>query len=195
MAGAKASRGQWPPARAGPWSTAPEGKTIETVVTYLEMTAPPSHAEVPPRLGKLALLRAEQPTVSFYRYLYDAVGGAWSWVDRKRLSDDELAAIIQHPEVEIYVLYLAGVPAGYAELDLRQKPEIELAYMGLVPEAIGKGLGPYLLDWVIRRAWEESPTRLWVHTCTLDHPKALALYQRFGFKPYMQRTETVDPEL
>ncbi len=174
---------------------APKPEPIETVVTYLEMTAPPSHAKLPPGLVKLALLRAEQPTVSFYRYLYDAVGGAWSWVDRKRLSDDELAAIIHDDAVEIYVLYLAGVPAGYAELDLRKKPEIELAYMGLVPEAIGKGLGPYLLDRVIRRAWQESPTRLWVHTCTLDHPKALALYQRFGFKPYMQRTEYLDPEL
>jgi GNAT superfamily N-acetyltransferase len=172
-----------------------EPEKIETVVTYLEMTAPPRHPEVPPVLGKLALLRAEAPTLSFYRYLYDAVGRPWAWVDRKRLSDDELAAIIQDPAVEIYVLYMAGVPAGYAELDLRDRPEIELAYMGLMPEAIGKGLGPYLLDWVIRRAWEESPSRLWVHTCTLDHPKALALYQRFGFKPYMQRTEDVDPEV
>ena len=168
-------------------------ETIETTVTYLEMTEPPSHAEVPAPLRKLALLRASSPTVSFYRYLYDAVGRAWTWVDRKRLSDDELAAIIQDQRVEIYVLYVAGVPAGYAELDRRESPDIELAYIGLVPEFTRQGLGSYLLDWVIRRAWDYGPSRLWLHTCTLDHPKALSLYQRFGFTPYEQHTEHVDP--
>ncbi len=169
----------------------PEG-VIETTVTYLEMTGPPRHAQLPTPLRKLALLRAGQPTVSFYRYLYDAVGRPWTWVDRKHLSDDELVAIIQDSRVEIYVLYVAGVPAGYAELDRRTEGEIELAYLGLVPEFIGQRLGPYLLDWTIWRAWEYEPRRLWVHTCTLDHPKALALYQRFGFVPYRQEIEELD---
>ncbi len=169
----------------------PEG-VIETTVTYLEMTGPPSHAQLAAPLRKLALLRAEQPTVSFYRYLYDAVGRPWTWVDRKHLSDDELAAIVQDELVEIYVLYVAGVPAGYAELDRRTKGEIELAYLGLVPEFVGQRLGPYLLDWAIWRAWEYEPRRLWVHTCTLDHPKALGLYQRFGFTPYRQEIEELD---
>ena len=169
----------------------PEG-VLETTVTYLEMTGPPHHTQLPMPLRKLALLHAEQPTVSFYRYLYDAVGRPWTWVDRKHLSDDDLAAIIQDERVEIYVLYVAGVPAGYAELDRRTDGEIELAYLGLVPEFIGQRLGPYLLDWVIWRAWEYEPRRLWVHTCTLDHPKALSLYQRFGFTPYGQEIEELD---
>ena len=168
---------------------------IETIVTYLEMTAAPRHAEVPAPLRKLALLRAQKPTVSFYRYLYDAVGRPWTWVDRKRLSDDELAAIIQDDHVEIYVLYVGGVPAGYAEIDRRRESEIELAYFGLVPEFTGQGLGSYLIDWVIRRAWDYGPSRLWVHTCTLDHPSALSLYQRFAFTPYKRETQYVDPNL
>lgn len=168
---------------------------VETVVTYLEMTESPRHPELPVPHGKLALLHAECPPVGFYRYLYDAVGRAWTWVDRKRLSDDELAAVIRDQRVEIYVVYAAGVPAGFAELDRRQVPDIELAYLGLVPEFIGRGLGAYLLDWVIRRAWEYQPARLWVHTCTLDHPKALGLYQRFGFVPYKQQIERLDPHV
>ncbi len=170
-------------------------ETIETVVTYLEMREPPSHPEVPTPARKLALLRAEKPSVSFYRYLYDAVGRPWTWVDRKRLSDEELAAIIEDEKVEIYVLYVAGVPAGFAELDLREKSEIEVAYFGLMPEFIGEGLGPFLLDWTIRRAWESVPSRLWMHTCTLDHPGALPLYQRLGFVPYKRETEHVDPNV
>lgn len=170
-------------------------ETIETIVTFLEMTRPPGHPEVPAPLKKLALLRASRPPVSFYRYLYDAVGRPWTWVDRKRLSDEELATIIHDEEVEVYVLYVAGVPAGFAELDLRRRPEIELAYLGLLPDFTGQGLGPHLLDWVIRRAWEYGPSRLWVHTCTLDHRGALPLYQRFGFRPYKRENEQVDPNV
>jgi GNAT superfamily N-acetyltransferase len=165
---------------------------LETTVTYLEMTGPPHHAELHAPLRKLALLHAEEPPVSFYRYLYDVVGSPWHWVERKRLSDDELRAVIQHERVEIYVLYAAGVPAGYAELDRREEDEIELAFFGLAPEFIGQRLGPYFLDWMIWRAWEYEPRRLWVHTCTLDHPKALGLYQRLGFTPYMQETQFLD---
>ncbi len=165
---------------------------IESIVTYLEMTRPPSHAELPAPLKKLTLLRAWNPPVSFYRYLYDAVGRPWTWTDRKRLSDEELGAIIQDDDVEIYVLQVGGVPAGYAELDLRRKPEIELAYLGLMPDFIGQGLGPYLLDWMIRRAWEYGPSRLWLHTCSLDHPGALPLYQRFGFRPYKREIERIE---
>ncbi len=169
-------------------------KPIESIITSLEMHSAPAHPALhPPASLKLALLRAENPSVEFYRYLYDVVGRDWNWVDRKRLSDDALAAIVGDERVEIYVPYVGGVPAGYAELDRRQAPDIELAYFGLAHDFIGLGLGRYLLDWVIRRAWEYGPARLWVHTCTLDHPSALPLYQRMGFVPYRQDREMIDP--
>lgn len=166
-----------------------DGK-LETTVTYLEMRAAPSGPPwEPPREG-LAIVRAERPTASFYRYLYDTVGERWLWGDRRRLGTQALLAIIRHPDVEVHVLWDHGVPAGYAELDGRVAGELELSYFGLLPDFIGQRLGPYLLDWTIRRAWTKAPARLWVHTCTLDHPSALPLYQRCGFVPYQQATES-----
>ena len=109
-------------------------------------------------------------------------------------ADEALAAIIRDARVEIYVLYCDGAPAGYAELDFRKKGEVELAYFGLIPEYIGRGLGGYMLDWAIDTAWSRRPGRVWVHTCTLDHPAALAVYQKAGFVAYDQETVTIpDP--
>jgi len=140
----------------------------------------------------LALLRAENPPVAFYRYLYDNVGEPWFWIDRRKLDDEALAAILADPLVELYVLYVGGVPAGYVELDRRPEPDINLAYFGLMPELTGRGLGPWLLNWAVDAAWQHRPRRLTVDTCTLDHPKALAVYQRAGFVPYRQERKTID---
>lgn len=172
----------------------PEGK-IESVITYLEMTEPPANPPPPAPpipMGKLALLKADRPTVSFYRYLYNTVGGPWLWYERRLMDDDTLAAILQSPDVEIFVLYVGGVPAGFGELDFRHKPDLELAYFGLMPEFIGRGLGRYLLRCMIDEAWSRKPARFWVHTCTEDHPGALNAYQRAGFQPYRQETEIID---
>jgi GNAT superfamily N-acetyltransferase len=89
------------------------------------------------------------------------------------------------------VLYVDGVPAGYAELDRRKQEEVELAYFGLVPEFIGRKLGPFLLNWAVDTAWFGKPKRLWVNTNNLDHPKALQIYQKAGFVPYRQETQTI----
>lgn len=165
--------------------------TKETIVTYLEMHAPPQRTRQCPVPPDTLVMQAVQPTASFYRYLYNTVGETWDWHERRRMSDDELCAIVQHPEVSVFVAYVGGVPAGYAELDARQLPDIELAYFGLLPEFIGKGLGGFLLDWAVDQAWSFQPHRLWVHTCTLDHPNALAVYQRAGFVSYKQEREHV----
>lgn len=171
-----------------------EPRQLEFVITYLEMTERPTRAHVLPIGNKLALLRAEPPTVSFYRYLYNTVGEPWLWWERRAMADDELAAIIQDDKVEIYVLYVNGVPAGYAELDRRRPPEIDLAYFGLVPDFIGRRLGQYLLDAIIDIAWSYEPSRITVNTCNWDHPKAVQTYQRAGFVPYDQlRKQVPDP--
>lgn len=165
-------------------------KERETTVTFLEMTADP-HLHVPAPMGKTALIRAEQPPVGFYRYLYDTIGHGYLWVDRKRLDDEALTAIIHDDAVEIYVLYRNGWPAGYFELDFRNMPEVALEYLGIVPQVLGQGLGRYLLAQAISLAWQRNPERLIVQTCTLDHPKALPLYQKCGFVPYAQEVKTV----
>jgi ribosomal protein S18 acetylase RimI-like enzyme len=163
-------------------------------ITYLEMTERPALPQIVPAAKPLALLRADRPTVSFYRYLYDAVGRPWIWTDRKQLSDAELEAILQDPSVDVFVLNVAGVPAGYFELDRRAATEIDLAYFGVMPEFFGLKLGPYLLVQALDEAWRHGPSRVTVNTCTLDHPKALGMYQRFGFRPY-RRVEAPAPWL
>lgn len=172
---------------ATPGKDIPAGM-IDMVITYLEMTARPSRPHAPAPAGQLALMRADPPTVSFYRYLYDTVGEPWLWHERREMDDSTLAAIITDPAVEVYVLYVSGVPAGYSELDRRVPGETELAYFGLLPEFTGRGLGPYLLDWSVDRAWAHDTRRVWVHTCNRDHPGAMATYQRGGFTPYRQET-------
>lgn len=170
---------------------------IRFTITYLEMTERPSLAPVhPPSRTKHALLRAEQPTVAFYRFLYNSVGSDWRWWYRRQMSDEELGGILADERVEVFVLYVDGAPAGYFELDRREEPTIDLAYFGLMPHCVGRGLGPYLLYAAIEQAWSYEPERLTVNTNTMDHPRALPLYQKMGFVPYRQeRHEIIDPAI
>jgi ribosomal protein S18 acetylase RimI-like enzyme len=161
---------------------------LDDVITYLEMREKPSAPPVPtPAVGKLALMRVEECTVSFYRYLYETVGTPWLWFERRLLDDAVLAAKIQKETTEIFVLYVGGVPAGYFELDRAMPDETELCYFGLIPEFIGRGLGPFLLQAAIEQSWSRPIRRLWVHTRAYDHPKALGHYQRAGFVVYDRR--------
>ena len=161
---------------------------LDDVITYLEMHERPTMPRLPAPAGiKLALMRTEAPTVSFYRYLYETVGTPWLWYERRLMDDAALAAQIQKPTTEIFVLYVGGIPAGYFELDAASASETELCYFGLIPEFIGRGFGPFMLQAAIDRAWERPLGRLWVHTRTFDHPKALGHYQRAGFTVYARR--------
>lgn len=164
--------------------------TLSTVVTYLEMTARPAAPAPPHPAKKTAIMRAEEPTVSFYRYLYDGIGEDWLWYERRALSDEDLAGVIRDDRVEVHVLYAGGVPAGLGELDRRTAGEIELAYFGLLPEFVGRGFGGYFLRWLIDRAWTYEPDRLWLHTCDLDHPNALSVYRKAGFVPYKREADS-----
>ena len=171
-------------------TTAPQ---IEVTISFLEMLERPHNLNLhSPQGKKTSLIRAYKPTLSFYRYLYNTIGEPWLWWERRTLSDDELLQIIQDENVEIYVLYYDGVPAGYAELDRRTPKEIDLAYMGLIPDFIGQKLGPYLLSSVIDIAWSYEPKRLTVNTCSLDHPRALSVYQKHGFNIYDRNIKIID---
>jgi GNAT superfamily N-acetyltransferase len=160
---------------------------LDDVITYLEMLERPADRRVPMPLDKLALMRAENCTVSFYRYLYDAVGEPWLWFERRLLDDRALATQILKPTIEIFVLYVRGVPAGFFELDTAAPLETKLCYFGLIPEFIGRRLGPYLLQAAIDQAWSRPLHRFWLHTSAFDHPKALSTYQQAGFVVYARR--------
>ncbi len=170
---------------------------IPITITKLEMKAKPPglrpHLRHDQDKGRVMLLKVKQPPVHFYRYLYETVGGPHIWVERTRMSDEALAKIVQDERVEVFVLYCEGAPAGYAELDFRKPNEAELAYFGLIHDFIGLGLGSFLLASAIDVAWSKPIDRLWVHTNTLDHPRALPLYQKMGFVPYAQEKTEIVP--
>jgi GNAT superfamily N-acetyltransferase len=156
------------------------------------MLARPERTVPPPHEG-LTVLHAKRPTVRYYRFLYDAVGGPWQWLSRRRLSDAELACLLDDPRDEVHVLQIEGVPAGFAELDRRVADEIELVQFGLMPEFIGQGLGKYFLQWNVEQAWSYGPKRFWLHTCSLDHPAAIPNYLKAGFVIYKEEMTVREP--
>lgn len=158
---------------------------VDVTVYYLEMLAPVCRLIPAPRDG-LSVLHVPSPTVPYYRSLYNAVGQKFYWLSRRKMSDDALAMLLGDPQVELHVLQVNGVPAGFAELDRRRPQEIELVQFGLLPEFIGQGLGKWFLQWTIDQAWSYEPKRFWLHTCTLDHPAALPNYLNSGFVQYKQ---------
>jgi GNAT superfamily N-acetyltransferase len=134
-------------------------------------------------------MRVAIPCPAFSLFLYQAVGGQWQWIDRLRWPVERWEAYLNRPELETWVGYVEGTPAGYYELEMQPGSNVEIAYFGLLPQFIGQGLGGELLTCAIRRAWEMGAARVWVHTCTLDAPTALANYQARGLRVYNEETE------
>lgn len=147
--------------------------------TILEMTVRSSLNVSRPRRGGM-LLRLEEPSVEFYRYLLDAVG---SDDVRTDLADQELFDLLQDPLLEVVVLFVGGAPAGMFELDRTTPGEVELARFGLLPGFGGRGLARYLLATAVETAWDDDPRRVWVRVDGDDDPRNLLLYQWVGFRP------------
>lgn len=170
------------------------GGELATVVTFLEMREPPL-ARVP--RSPLGLRRIERPALDTYRQLFRLVGTRWLWFSRLAMTDEALAAIVHDPRVELFaVTDKAGRDVGLLELDLREQGQCELAFVGLAPQHAGQGHGRWLLAEALRLAWRDGVERVHVHTCTLDHPAALAAYRRAGFVAYRRAIERFpDPRL
>ena len=157
-------------------------------ITYLEL-----HKHMPYQLSLEApphtlIMQASTPLPAFYRFLYKEVGHEYAWVDRLPWTDADLHAYLCCPDIVLLVLYVQGVPAGYIELDQAnaEEPGTKIAYFGLMPAFHGHGHGLYLLSVGIQRAFDAGASRIWLNTCTLDGPYALANYQARGFVPYKQ---------
>lgn len=151
------------------------------VTTYLEMTCPADFRPVYlPQSSCYQIMRMQTADVEYYRFLYGSVGEQWRWRDRLTCSDAELLAILSSDQTSVDVLFVDGVPAGYIEL-ARKGDETEIAYFGLRSQFFGQGYGKHLLSYGVARAWADGAQRVWVHTCNLDGPHALANYQKRGF--------------
>jgi len=175
------------------YSDVPAGK-IAAVTTHLEMTA--RSAPRPDPAGAWTIRHVDAPTLDWYRDLYGRVGQPWLWVSRIRMPDAELAATIQSPSMEIHALAHEGRDEGLLEMDFREPGQCEIVSFGLTEKLVGTGAGRWLMNRAQEIAWSHPIDRLWLHTCTFDHPAALAFYQRSGFRPFRRQVEVVnDPRL
>ena len=165
------------------------------VVTHLEMR---KRADLRPAPGETgaALRRVKAPGIDWYRKIFRAVGGDWFWFSRLTLPDDELAAILENPDVGIWTLSKAGKDLALLELHFHKPDACELSFFGLSPDLIGHGAGRQLMNAAIEIAWSRPIRRFHLTTCTLDSPDALAFYMRSGFTPIRQEVEIApDPRL
>ena len=171
------------------YSDVPLGK-VAAVVTHLEMfERPPLRADPS---GPWQLRRVSSPDLDWFRALFRSVGVPWLWSSRLKLSDAALSAIIRAPGVEVYAVDSEGRDQGLLELDFCKSKSCEIAFFGLAPSLVGRGAGRWLMNRALERAWAADVSRVWLHTCTFDHPAALAFYQRSGFRPFRRQVEVVD---
>ena len=161
---------------------------VEITTYYLEMLNCAEYQ--PPRASKVAaeLRRVETPLPELNRFLYATVGRDWDWADRLSWPRERWIEWLDRPQLETWIAWVGGTPAGYYELEQQPEQNVEIAYFGLLPQFAGQGLGGWLLGQAIERGWESGARRVWVHTCSLDHPHALANYLARGFKQYRQET-------
>lgn len=171
------------------YSEVPAGKTA-AIVTHLEMRQPP--ATKPSLDSRFVLRRHDKPDLDWYRRLFRKIGEEWLWFSRLQMTDDVLRSTIHDPAVDIFALEVDGEEKGILELDRREMPDIELAFFGVTNDLVGKGVGRFLMDHALDLAWSHEPQRVVVHTCTLDHPRALGFYQNSGFVAYKRSIEIAD---
>jgi GNAT superfamily N-acetyltransferase len=164
--------------------------SVEVVRTYLEMRSPGDLRPAREPADAPRLERIEECPASFFRYLYAEVGRAYHWTDRLSWTDERVRAHLSDPGVSLWLLSSRAAPAGYFELRRHQDRSVEVAYFGLLPEFLGRGWGGYLLTLAVRSAWATGPERVWLHTCTLDHPAALPNYLKRGFRPVREEVYT-----
>jgi GNAT superfamily N-acetyltransferase len=161
-------------------------------IHHLQMTDPAQLRPATRIHPDAEIKRAEIPSPELNRYFYTAVGGDWYWRELLNWTYDQWRDLVDRPEFETWIATVRGTPAGYYELDHQADNTVEIVHFGLLPAFIGQGLGGQLLTHALHRAWERGPERVWLHTCTLDHPLALSNYQARGLQLYRQDEKWVD---
>jgi GNAT superfamily N-acetyltransferase len=166
--------------------------TIEVTRTYLEMR---SSEELQSALSDDPRVRVEQQrdcSVALFRFLYLEVGREYQWVDRLPWTDEEIASYLLQPEISLWLMTYEGAPAGYFELRKCEDESVEVAYFGLLPEFLGRGLGKHLLTCAVQQSWSDGAKRVWLHTCTLDDPAAMPNYLKRGFRAFKTEKYAVE---
>lgn len=166
---------------------------VEVVTYYLELTDRNQFRPAARTHPETTFSRVEPPSIELSRRFYGQVGGDWHWIDRLAWTDERWGEYLSRPALQTWLLSVAATPVGYVEMERQPEATIEIVQLGLLPEHIGQGLGGRLLTEATEAAWRQGASRVWLHTCSLDHPHALAHYQARGFRLF--RTETKSKEL
>ena len=163
-------------------------REVEVVRTYLELRDRSQLRASPLDDPSIRYLRRDDISVDEYRRVYRAVGDQWHWHDRNAWSDEQLGQYLASPDVVVWELQVANETAGFFELARHDDGSMEIAYFGLSAPFIGRGLGKAMLTRATEEAWRFNPTRVWLHTCTLDSPHALPNYLARGFEETRKET-------
>ena len=166
--------------------------TVEVTRTYLEMRSP---SELRPAHNNDPLIKIEHQrncTIELFRFLYREVGKNYFWTDRLPWSDEQITEYLEQPGVSMWLMTYENEIAGYFELKQEADESTEVAYFGLTPQFIGRGLGKHLLTCAVEQAWADGARRVWLHTCTDDDPAALPNYLKRGFKPFKTEKYSVE---
>lgn len=182
------------PRFAIPFESLPDMMTTYWLEMYSQPPTPPAlKAE---KIPQARLQRCKNPTMDWYRYLYNLIGSPWHWWVRNKMPESELMHILNHPMVDIYVLFVDAVPAGFFELDYRNHPQsVNVAYLGIAPHFIGHSLGPWMLSYAVDYCWlrHGKPQKVTINTCSHDHPAALRFYKSIGFQVVRQEKHAAPP--
>ncbi|RDI44693.1 GNAT family N-acetyltransferase [Nocardia mexicana] len=169
---------------------------MEKVVTYLELTRPGALVAAPVVAGVgLRRVDRESPLV---RSVQAGVGEPYGWGAARRSAERWSAYLAEHPDEQYWLITVENEPAGVAYLEPQPAGDVEVTAFGLLPAYVGKGFGAYALTLALRQAWATEPVgaqevrRVWLHTCSLDHPNALGNYRKRGLRPYRVETKPVD---
>jgi len=166
--------------------------TTEVTRTYLEMRDPADLQPAPCDDPRVHITQVHNCSTELFRHLYVEVGKNYHWVDRLPWTDEQIREYLDQPEITLWVMMVDDATAGYFELARGEDGATEVAYFGLLPEFIGRGLGKYLLTCAVEQAWADGANRVWLHTCTLDDKAAMPNYLKRGFRPFETETYSVE---
>ena len=165
---------------------------VDVTTHYLEMLSPSQLKAKTIEIEGLQIIKAEVPSADLQHFLYRSVGGDWFWYEKANWNYAQWLEYAQNPNLHTFVAYIRGTPAGYFQLEVQPKSDIEITYFGLMTQFLGMGLGGHILTLTIQTAWAMGANRVWLHTCSLDHASALANYQARGFSIYKSETENLE---
>ncbi|MBW8192693.1 GNAT family N-acetyltransferase [Neiella marina] len=161
----------------------------QVTVSYLQMTCVDQLKGKPAPSDDALVVECQSPQFELNRFFYQYVGAAWQWFDKANWTEQQWRDYALRDELKLFMLLWQGSPAGYFELERQRDGSVQIAYFGVAPGFLDKGLGGFLLTQALQHAWQWGTDRVWVHTCDLDHPNALANYQARGMTVYKTEIE------